>query len=68
MNDEFLTVKKKKLVEEVLMKKLNDHADKFIEQAAQDEVGVVEVRLLLVKAQFFKKSAKGKGKIITDMN
>ena len=49
LNDELLTVKKK-LDEEVLMKKLNDDADKFIEQAFQDGVGVEEVRLLVVKA------------------
>ena len=58
LNDE-LTVKKK-LDEQVLMKKLNDDTDKFIEQAAQDGADVKEVRLLVVKAQSFKKSAKGK--------
>ena len=36
LNDELLTVKKKRFDEEVLMKKLNDNADKFIKQAAQD--------------------------------
>ena len=68
MNDELLTVKKKKLDKEVLMKKLNNNADKFIEQAAQDRVGVEEVQLLVVKAQSFKKSTKEKEKVIADMN
>ena len=57
MNDELLTVKKKKLDKEVLMKKLNNNADKFIEQAA-----------LVIKAQSFKKFTKGKEKVIADMN
>ena len=68
LNDELLTVKKKKLNEDVLMKKLNDDADKFVEQAAQDRVGVEEVRLLVLKAQSFKKSAMGKDKVIRAMN
>ena len=62
MNDELLTVKKKKLDKEVLMKKLNNNADKFIEQAAQDRVGVEEVQLLVAKAQSFKKLPRGKKK------
>ena len=36
------------------MKKLSDDTNRFIEQAAQDGVGVKEVRLLVVKAQSFK--------------
>ena len=50
------------------MKKLNNNADKFIEQAAQDRVGVEEVQLLVIKAQSFKKFTKGKEKVIADMN
>ena len=59
-----MTVKKNKLDEEVLTKKLIDDDNKFVEQTAQDGVGVEEVRLLLVKVQSFKKSAKLKGKVI----
>ena len=66
LNDELLTVKKK-FNEEVLMKKLNNDASKFIEQVAQDGVGVEEVRLLAVKVQSFKKSVKRKEKVIADM-
>ena len=49
MNDELLIVKKKKLNEDAFMKKFNDDADKFIEEVAQDSVGVEEVRLLVLK-------------------
>ena len=66
-NDELLILKKK-LDEEVLMKKLKDDADKFIEQAAQDGVGMEEVRLLVANVQSIKKSAKGKEKVIADIN
>ena len=50
------------------MKKFNDDADKFIEEVAQDSVGVEEVRLLVLKVQSFKKSAMGKDKVISAMN
>ena len=63
-----LVVKKKNKLDKVLMKKLNDDADKFIEQAAQNGVGVEEVRLLVVKAQSLTKSANGKEKLIADMS
>ena len=62
LNDELLTVKKKKLDEEVLMKKLDSDPDEFIEQAAQHGVGVEEVRSLVAKAQSFKNSAKSNKK------
>ena len=41
LNDELLTVNKKKLDEKVLLKKMKDAADRFIEQSAQD--GGVEI-------------------------
>ena len=53
MYDELLTVKKK-LDEEVLMMKLNDDADKYIKQTAQDGLSVKEVILLVAKGQHFK--------------
>ena len=51
--DELLTVKKKS-DEEVLMMKLNDDADKYIKQTAQDGLSVEEVILLVAKGQHFK--------------
>ena len=65
-NDELLILKKK--LDEVLMKKLKDDADKFIEQTAQDGVDMEKMRLLVVNLQSIKKSAKGKEKVIADIN
>ena len=65
-NDELLILKKK--LDEVLMKKLKDDADKFIEQTAQDGVDMEKMRLLVVNLQSIKKSAKGKENVIAGIN
>ena len=67
LNDELLTVKKRKLDEEVLVKKLSHDSDKFVEEAAKDGITVEEMRLLVVKAQSLKESAKGKEKLISEL-
>ena len=67
LNDQLLTVKKKKLDEEVIIKKLKADSDKFVQEAAKDGVSVEELRLLVAKAQSFKESAKEKEKVISKM-
>lgn len=67
VTDEILTVKKTKLDEENLVKELNAEGDSLFQQAAQNGVSTEQLRLLVVKGQSMKVSAKEKEKVVADL-
>ena len=60
-------MKKTKLDEENLVKELNAEGDSLFQQAAQNRVSTEQLRLLVVKGQSMKVSAKEKEKVIADL-
>ena len=67
VNDEILTVKKTKLDEENLVRELEAEGDSLFKQAAQNGVTVEQMRLLVVKGQSLKDSAKKKENVVADL-
>ena len=60
-------MKKRKMDEEELIRKLKEDSDEFVKQAAAID-NVDEMKLLIVKAQSLKESAKVKESTLSSLN
>lgn len=67
VSDEMITAKKTKLDEENLVNELVAEGDSLFKQAAQDGVSPEQMRVLVVKGQSLKDSAKKKEKVVASL-
>ena len=67
ISDEIITVKKTKLDTEKLVKELVAEVDSLFKQAAGDGVSLEQMRVMVVKGQSLKDSAKDKEKVIASL-